>query len=146
MALVLFGITGSEQEIVSESAIKIQENVFLTGFMLSSVVYESFTMTLTLQARSKQVITHGESWVNWKIAILVVVLLVSSVQLSMLMYLNMYKAKILMKNFWVVINYLAFFLHLAYSSSFYWDLKQISFTINFSQEDSEEHSLNSSTF
>ena len=146
ISLLLFGMVPSEQDIVSSSVMKTQENIFLLGFLLSSVIYESFTMTLLLQSKSSQIIHHEEGWVTAKIALLVVIFMISSVQLLTLLYLNVYKVKAIIKTSSKVINYIAFFLHILYSGSYYWDLKQITLTINFGLDESEEQSLNSSTF
>ena len=146
ISLLLFGMVPSEQDLVSNSAMKTQENIFLLSFFLSSVVYESFTMTLLLQSKSSQIIHHDESWVTAKIALLIVIFMVSSAQLLMLMYLNVYKVKAAIEISSKIIGYIAFFLHVIYSGSYYWDLKQITFTINFGLDESEEQSLNSSTF
>ena len=146
ISLVLFAIVPNEQDLVSENSINIQENIFLSVFMVCSIVYESFSLTLMLQARNKQILSHQESWITGKIGLLTVIFLVSFINLSLFLYLGLYKTKFIVKIVFKAVNYIAFFLHIMYSCSFYWDLKQITFAITFGNEEIENRAFNFSTF
>lgn len=145
-SLLLFGAVPIEQTLISTPMLSNQENLFLAAFLISSLVYETFSLFLTIKMNQKNIAEPCSYIIGIKTCLLVLVYLGSIGSLLLVLYLNVKNSGQGLENIIKGLNYGIFFLHVLYSGSFYWDFAPMTIVVSFGADDSEEQLVSSSSF
>jgi hypothetical protein len=141
-SLLLLGLSPLESTWMSNSVDLIQKQVLLSTFMISSIIFACFSLNLTLLMSSQE--PRGlHPWVFLKVLTVGLMMTVALGQGVLSLYSQIYEDMDL-ELINDIVQYVCFYLQLFYFSSFYLDLSDMKFSVNFGDKDL--HDAYSSTF
>jgi hypothetical protein len=131
-SLMALGLSPIEGEWVSDSVLEIEDQVIVSFFLISSLVFACFSFNLTLIMNNKEFKTVNSAPVI-KILLVAMMMIVALAQGVLSLYNQVHETWDL-RLINDIIQYICFYLHMFYFSSFYIDLNEVKFSINFKED------------
>jgi len=139
VSLGMFAVSGSEKGDVSKKTLELQEDISLVVFLTSSLVHACSSLGMFVECRQRDVFLLKQDWMKAKGLLLGVMVLVSFVHSSILIYSDERLGNFLAPLAYKILSYSLFLCHLVYMGTFYFDLKEVSCRFEFHSTEKYMH-------